>query len=273
MKDEFEEIDKMTDEELLAEMKSILAEVEEDEKVKDAAVPEESFNVVFSQIREIEERRARENLSKRDKKLLEYGRRYERQLHFRKYWILAAVLVLVLAMGMTSVGGPERFFQRVVGNLSGRNQELIDSTGDNIIPPENWDEEAAYEAIEEKYGFYPVRLDYLPEGVVFDCLVINEEIRGAQLLYAKKEKLVLELYIHTSYNEGSLGVDVEDSLLREFEKQIGNNVFKISEYIVEKSNETRWKVGFENNDVFYWLIAHEINQSQLEEVISNILFV
>ena len=71
MKDEFEEIDKMTDEELFAEMKSILAEVEEDEKVKDAAVPEESFHVVFSQIREIEERRARENLSKRDKKLLE----------------------------------------------------------------------------------------------------------------------------------------------------------------------------------------------------------
>ena len=272
MKDEFEEIDKMTDEELFAEMKSILAEVEEDEKLKDAAVPEESFHVVFSQIREIEERRARENLSKRDKKLLEYGRRYERQLHFRKYWILAAVLVLVLAMGMTSVGGPERFFQRMIGNLSGRNQEMIDSS-EGIVLSETLDEEAAYAAIEEKYGFRPVKLDYLPEGIVFESVEINEEIRGAKLLYIKNEKLALELYIHTNYNEGSLGVDVEDSLLREFEKQIGNNVFKISEYIVEKSNETRWKVGFENNDVFYWLIAHEINQSQLEEVISNILFV
>lgn len=267
MKDEFEEIDKMTDEELFAEMKSILAEVEEDEKVKDAAVPEESFHVVFSQIREIEERRARENLSKRDKKLLEYGRRYERQLHFRKYWILAAVLVLVLAMGMTSVGGPERFFQRVVGNLSGRNQELIDSTGDNIIPPENWDEEAAYETIEEKYGFRPVKLDYLPEGVVFESVEINEERQDIIFFYSREEELAIQYVVRPNYREGSLGIDIEDEVIKEYMLQ--NEAIEMSIRAYRVGKEERYTAAFIFENTAYHVIGFDMEQVVFESILQN----
>lgn len=270
MKDEFEEIDKMTDEELFAEMKSILDEVEEDEKVKDASVPEESFHVVFSQIREIEERRARENLSKRDKKLLEYGRRYERQLHFRKYWILAAVLVLVLAMGMTSVGGPERFFQRMIGNLSGRNQEMIDSSEGTVLS-ETLDEEAAYAAIEEKYGFYPVRLDYLPDGVVFEEIQIFEDIQEVKLFYSKNKKLSIQMIIYPSYREGSLGIDVEDGMTNTYIKTIGEIEFKINEYNVKSTLEQRWTALFSEKDITYFLMFFDMEFEEVADVLERIV--
>ena len=271
MKDEFEEIDKMTDEELLAEMKSILAEVEEDEKVKDASVPEESFHVVFSQIREIEERRARENLSKRDKKLLEYGRRYERQLHFRKYWILAAVLVLVLAMGMTSVGGPERFFQRMIGNLSGRDQEMIDSS-EGIVLSETLDEEAAYDAIEEKYGFYPVRLDYLPDGVVFEDIQIDEHIQEAKLIYSRNGKLAVQMMIYPNYREGSIGIDYEDRVLQEYEVVVQDMDVVVKEYIVKENQRVRWTASFLKDNTLYQVTAVDIEQIEFEKIINNFFF-
>lgn len=272
MKDEFEEIDKMTDEELFAEMKSILAEVEEDEKVKDAAVPEESFHVVFSQIREIEERRARENLSKRDKKLLEYGRRYERQLHFRKYWILAAVLVLVLAMGMTSVGGPERFFQRMIGNLSGRDQEMIDSS-EGIVLSETLDEEAAYAAIEDKYGFYPVRLDYLPDGVVFESVEISDETQGITLFYSREARLGIEVFIRPNYREGSTGLDIEDQLLSEYETKKDDITITVKQYKVLETGEIRMTATFLVNNTYYSLVCYDISNEEFNDILNNLVFI
>jgi hypothetical protein len=256
---------------LFDEMAKIMAEVHSDPEIKRPIVTDESRDYIFSEIRKIEEREARANLSDKDKRLLEYGRRYERQLHRRKYWILAAVFVLVLAMGMTSVGGPQRFFDRFVRNLSGREQEMVDSTGDNIIPPENLDEEAAFEAIEEKFGFYPVRLDYLPDDVVFEGFEINEEVQEAQLLYAKRDKLIVELFVRTNYSDGSLGVDVEDEEIREYEKSNGITTFKVTEYSVEANNETKWKVSFAQNNIYYLLLVHDLDLVQLEAILDNIV--
>lgn len=272
MKDIFEELDNMSDDELLEEMNSILEEVKENETVTDFDAPDFLHDSIFSEIREIEEREAREKLSAEDKRLLEYGRRYKRQLKFRKYWILAAALVLMFAMGITSVGGPQRFFNRVVDKISGRNQEVVYSDN-GVVVTDGWDEEKAYDAIEEKYGFRPVKLDYLPEGVVFENAEINEETQEILLFYAKNDKLVVQLFIRANYNDSSIGVDIEDKLVREYEKQIESMTFKVAEYLVRENKETRWKVSFEENNIYYLLVVHDMNQEQLEEILTNLLFI
>ena len=271
MKDIFDELDNMSEEELLAEMNSIMEEVKADPDVANVKVPEDLHDKIFSEIREIEEREARARLSEEDKRLLEYGRRYKRQLKFRKYWILAAALVLMFAMGITSVGGSQRFLNRVVDKLSGRNQEVVDSNS-GIVITDGWDEEQAYEMIEEKFGFRPVKLDYLPEEVVFDSVEIKEEMREILICYAKKDKLILQLVIRTNYNDNSFGLDIEDELVREYEEQIGEVSFGVAEYLVKKNGETRWKVSFEENGIYYLLVVHDMNQGQVEEILENILF-
>lgn len=271
MKDIFDELDNMSEEELMAEMNSIMEEVKADPDVANVTVPEDLHDKIFSEIREIEEREARARLSEEDKRLLEYGRRYKRQLKFRKYWILAAALVLMFAMGITSVGGPQRFFKTMLGTISGRDQEMVDSNS-GIVVTDGWDEEQAYEAVEEKFGFYPVRMDYLPEGVVFDSAEIKEQTQEALIYYVKTDKLVVQLLVRTNYSDSSTGVDVEDVFIQQYEKQIGKATFKVAEYLVKENGETRWKVSFEENNIYYLLVAYNIEQSELEEILENLIF-
>lgn len=273
MKDIFEELGNMSDDELLEEMNSILEEVKENETVTDFDAPDFLHDSIFSEIREIEEREAREKLSAEDKRLLEYGRRYKRQLKFRKYWILAAALVLMFAMGITSVGGPQRFFKKVVNNLSGRNQEMVDADSDNIVPPENWDEEAAYEAIEEKYGFYPVRLDYLPDGVVFEGAEIGEKTLGAKLLYSRGEVLSIEIFIRPNYREGSVGLDIEDDLVKEYEILKDEMPVSVRKYLVSETKDTRMSAVFLVEDTYYSLVTYDVAEEDFIQIIDKLVFI
>ena len=116
----FDEVGMMSEEELNREMEMILAEVDADEEVADAEPPKELYDAVSRDIQEIQNQRAREQLSEEDKQLLQYGKLYKRQKKVRKYYVLAAVLILTLAMGMTSVGGPRKMFEKISFALFGR---------------------------------------------------------------------------------------------------------------------------------------------------------
>ena len=272
MRDEFDEIDKMSEEELFDEMAKIMAEVHSDPNIKRPIITDDSRDYIFSEIRKIEEREARANLSDKDKRLLEYGRRYERQLHRRKYWILAAVFVLVLAMGMTSVGGPQKLIQKMTKNLSGRKQETVDVGNGSIDVIDEWSEEDAYAAIEEKYGFYPVRLDYLPEGVVFEAIEINDSIQEIKLLYTKDNNIFLRLILHPNYREGSVGTDVEDILRQEYIITKDDLEIVVKEYSVGDNREVRWTATFIKDSTLYLYMVRNINQTEFENIINNLYF-
>ena len=269
MRDEFDEIDKMSEEELFDEMAKIMAEVHSDPEIKRPIITDDSRDYIFSEIRKIEEREARANLSDEDKRLLEYGRRYKRQLHRRKYWILAAVFVLVLAMGMTSVGGPQRFFNRVIDRISGRDQEVIYSE-EGIVVTDGWNEEEAYDAIEEKFGFRPVKLDYLPEGVVFESVEISDNTQEIKILYTMNNDIYLCLIIYPNYREGSVGTDVEDIVRKEYYIQKDDLDISIKEYWVEELQEARWGASFLKDATFYLYMSRNTNQVEFEKIIQNL---
>lgn len=272
MRDEFDEIDKMSEEELFDEMAKIMAEVHSDPEIKRPIITDDSRDYIFSEIRKIEEREARANLSDEDKRLLEYGRRYKRQLHRRKYWIMAAVFVLVLAMGMTSVGGPQKLIQKMTKNLSGRKQETVDVGNGSIDVIDEWSEEDAYAEIEEKYGFYPVRLDYLPEGVVFEGVEINEEKQDAILYYRKDEKLCIQYVVKPNYRDGSLGIDVEDRLLEEYAFMKEEVKMLIRCYQIEKGREIRFTSTFIHDNNAYYLMGFDMQKEVFEGILQNMKF-
>ncbi len=269
MKDDFEDLENMSEEELFASMSSILSEVNADDQVKRTDVPKESYNVVFSEIRKMEEDRARESLSEEDKKLLAYGKRYKRQLRFRKYWILAAAMVLAMAMGITSVGGPQRFFKRMIGTLSGRNQEMYDSS-EGIALSETLDEDLAYDAIEEKYGFRPVKVDCLPEGVVFEAIDIEDSTQQIKLLYTRNASIFLRVVIYPNYRISSVGVDVEDEILQEYIVWNDDIEITVREYAVKSNQEMRWSASLLKDSVLYIFMARNTEQSEFETILQNL---
>lgn len=269
----YDELDQMSEEELNREMEKILAEVDADEELANVEVPKGLFEAVSKEIQQIENQKARDNLSEEDKELLYYGKLYKRQMKKRKYLVLAAILVLSLAVGMTSMGGPRKLLQKVTGTLSGREQEMVDANDGSISNTTGWTEEEAYAEIEKKFGFRPVKLDYLPKDVGFEEMLMEYDIQGAQLLYFKDDKVSLRIYIQTNNRTGSHGFDIEDIEVQTYAIQKQQCEICITEYVVEKTKEIRWTATFEDNEVFYYIMGFDMIQEEFERIINNLIFV
>lgn len=268
----FDKIDNMSKEELEKEMQEILAELEQHPESVNWEPPKDMHEKVMKEIRKREDERARAQLSKEDQELLQYGKIYKRQLKHRKYWVLAAALVLALAVGMTSIGGPERIVQMLTRDVWDREQSVVNNDDGSVVQVEEWSEEEAFEKIEEMYGFYPVRMDYLPEGVRFEVLQMVSETEGIQLLYAKDNKLSVEMFIHPNHIVGSVGGDIEDVLLGEYIIQNDETEIEVEKYRVLENGEIRWKASFMQDKTYYEIIAHhDMEQEEFETILRSLV--
>ncbi len=107
--------------------------------------------------------------------------------NIRRIVALAAVLILVMAVGMTSIGGPERMLQFMKSSVGGRKVSQVDSSDKNKIIEEE-DEEKAYEKIEKEFGIAPVRLWWYPENMEFENMILDTDIQVAEVDYLYKDK-------------------------------------------------------------------------------------
>ena len=82
----------------------------------------------------------------------------------KMYLALAAVIVCVLAMGITSMGGPERIVRMMTQNVGDREVDQVDSnhTDKENKVIEGEEEEKAYQEIEDVFNTDVVK--------VFVCL-------------------------------------------------------------------------------------------------------
>ena len=94
-------------------------------------------------------RLGREMLKNQSEEKIYTMRRKKRNI--RRIVALAAVLIVVMAVGMTSFGGPERMLQFVKSSVGGRQVSKVNSSDKNKIIEEE-DEELAYEKIAEEFG-------------------------------------------------------------------------------------------------------------------------
>ena len=169
------------------------------------------------------------NMSEEDKKALEIGRRImeeeakeefrvkivRKKRRFRMYIGLAAALVLAMAVGVTSLGGPERIIQMVTQMVGGREVEKINSSEDNLIIVGE-DEEKAYQEIKDEFGVDPVRIVIGPEGMTFKQLEIEKNFQLAELSYDYKGENV-KYFINASFSGTSWGIDIEDEKINQYE--------------------------------------------------------
>ena len=268
----FDDIDKMSEEELEKEMQEILAELEAHPESVNWEPPKDMHEKVMRESRRREDEKARAQLSKEDQELLQYGKIYKRQLKHRKYWVLAAVMIMALAVGMTSVGGPERLVQMMTRGLSGREQGMINNNDGSVSETSGWSEEEAFAEIEKQFGIYPVRLDYLPEGVIFEEMKVVDDTQGVYLYYARKDKLAVEMFIHPNHVVGSVGVDIEDVLLNGYTLVNGEVEIEVKQYQVPSNREIRWIASFMQEKTYYEIVAHHnIEQAEFEEILESLI--
>lgn len=199
----------------------------------------------------------------------DYKKPRGRKRPLKIYMALAAVIICVLAMGITSIGGPERVV-RMVRQVVGDNEVEKSSKGVKIKSDNNYDEEEAYQIVEENLNIEPVRMLSGPRELRFKEMVYDEENQVVEVFYKYKEKTVV-YFINSSYKDSAFGINIDAKKVREYDEDINNHTFEIREYKVEGEKGYRYTAAFKEKDIEYYIIA-AMNKSEFEKILNNLLF-
>ena len=189
--------------------------------------------------------------------------------NIRRIVALAAVLILVMAVGMTSFGGPERMLQFMKSSVGGRKVSQVDSSDKNKIIEEE-DEELAYEKLADEFGIDPVRLIWRPIGMKFEKMILDTDIQVAEVDYLYKSKRI-EYFISASYGEVSWGYDNEDKKINCYYEQVGKVDIEVTEYETPETERNRYVAEFEYKKMHY-CFSGEMKKEEIENILKNLYF-
>lgn len=254
----------------LEEIDGILEEMNQDPAMRDLVAPEEMHDRLFAQIRENEAEKDR--LSDDEKELIRLGMVYKKRRKWNKYIVLIAAVVCALAVGVTSIGGPERVMEKFGRMIGDREQDYMNTDDERTDEIEVVSEADAYEQIEEEFGFLPVKLYYLPEGMKFEELFLSEVTGDADLCYVGNKQQTIVYSIYPNYRTGSIGHDVEDKLINEYELDVENTAINVKEYLIEENQSSRYKASFVYQNIYYFLEINNINKQEVDKIIENLFF-
>ena len=238
---------------------------------------------IDQQIEEMKKEKVYAQLSEEDRKALELGRKImaeeeqekteakvvHKKKRFKMYFGLAAVLILVMAVGITGIGGPERIVRMLKQAVGDREVEQVDSSDENLTFVEE-NEEEAYQIIWEKFGVEPVRITRREENLYFKRMDFDETLQTAELYYDYNGENVVYL-INASYRDASWGVDVEDKIIDTSKKVISGCEVEVKEYKIEENDRERYSASFEYKGLEYFLVG-TMNEKSFDIIINNLFF-
>ena len=189
--------------------------------------------------------------------------------NIRRIVALAAVLILVMAVGMTSFGGPERMLQFMKSSVGGRQVSKVNSSDKNKIIEEE-DEEKAYEKIAEEFGIEPVQFVWRPVGMQFKKMLLDTDIQLAELEYLYNGENT-EFMISASYGEVSLCADNEYEITDHFYEQEKKTQIEVTEYKTRETGTNRYKAEFKYKNLYYCLTG-TMTKEEMENILKNLYF-
>lgn len=261
-----------TKEAVLARLKEQMREYQREQAENEAREREEAIN----------------NLSEEDRKALELGRKMlkaevgtadtsEKKVHYRRkplkiYLALAAVIVCVLAMGITSMGGPERVVRMVRQAVGDRDVEQVDSNKtdkqNKIIEGEA--EEEAYQKIRDTFDTDVVKVFVCLPDMKFDTMNLDESKQVAEMYYSYDGETIGYI-INMPYRDSSWGVDFEDSVEKKYSKEIHKCKINITLYEIEDSNVPKCVAKFKYGNIEYMLMG-TMSEQNFEKILKNLFF-
>lgn len=254
----------------LQEIESILEEMDNDPNMKDVVAPEEIHGKLFAQIHE--EQNKREALSEEDKELIRLGKIYRKKRKGNKYLVLVAALVCAMALGVTSMGGPERVMQKFGRMVGDREQDYINNDDERTDEIEVVSEADAYQQIEDEFGIFPVKPYYLPQGIVFEEISMDKTMQVIHMTYQGEKDKSMSYTIYLNYRTGSIGTDVEDELISEYDKEVDGNQISIRKYRIAENQTERFVITYEYKNAYYFLQTFYIDVEEIEKIVENLYF-
>lgn len=299
-KNPMDSIENLSEEELKQEADSVREMIEQTPELQDVKVPEEVHQRLAERIRKYEEEeKALEGLSERDKEALRLGREIQRKneenkmlaasknvedaasenrmgnqkIYYRPkkkkvLFMLAAVLVVVLGMGLTSVGRKNIIVDVLQKKFGSGDKTYVDMG--EVEDTEGVTEQEAYNEIEEALGTKVVRIIDKPINTKFLEMQLDQDLQEATLYYSLNTA-IFSYRIMTRYTESSSGINVSDILLREYSLSISETNILISEYRIQETGELEYTAKFIYKNTQYFLQG-VMEQEEFEKIIKNLSF-
>lgn len=187
----------------------------------------------------------------------------------RVYVALAAVMVMALAVSISSVGDGRSLMKTIKSMVGEREVVQVDSGEDNkVIEAEG--EEEAYQKIEEQFGVKPVKIMQIPKEVQFNRTEIDEEMKVAELFYNYKNENIVYI-INCDQSKNSVGVDREDEVIEEYDMNIQGVVIDVKVCRLPETNRKRYFAHFNYKEGEYFLIG-VMERGEFEQILKNLYF-
>lgn len=243
---------------------------------------------LYERIEEYERQQAVRRLSPEDQEALRLGRQIQQEKareeeskaasrpgsgskrFFKRLAGVAAVVVIVAAVGITGVGGPDRVMevlQQMVGN---RKLTTVNSDDKDIIEFDDVEEEEVYQKIKDKFGIDPVRVINQSPNIKFEDAQIDEQLKIANIFYDNSGQIISYI-INCSQNNEVWGFDIEDTLEYEYVYPVNNVQVTVCKYKVEETGGEKYSARFDYKDVHYQLTG-TMTREEMEEILNNLYF-
>lgn len=261
-----------TKEAVLARVREQIRAYEMEQARKEAEEREEAINHLSEEDREALElgrKMLKAGIGQNDPEEASRKKVRRKKKPLKMYLALAAVIVCVLAMGITSMGGPERIVRMVKQNVGDREVEKS-STSHKIKMIEGEDEEKAYQEIGDVFNTDIVKIFVCLPGMSFDSVEFYEDKQMAELFYLYNKKTIVYC-INAPYRKESWGIDFEDTVEEEHFENINGCRVKVTKYKIDKEDLPKWVAKFEYNNIEYMLTG-TMEKQDFEKILKNLIF-
>lgn len=187
-------------------------------------------------------------------------------------WIaaLAAVLVLALGLGMTSVGS-KSYWKELLDVLMGKESaKVIDAEDMDKKDTEDIDEIFVYREIGAKLGQAPVRMRYKPKDMIIVDYDIDENLQLARIFFNYNDNRI-RYSIYASQEDSSWAEKEEDIIAEEYTKKINGVEIEVDKIKKPNQEEQTKAARFEYKGMHYE-IKGNIEDSEFEKILENLFF-
>ena len=213
---ETSDADKLSDEKQLELKKKIDKKIEDYEFEKICnELPEEYRDALRAGMELKKQEDSADSNHKQDEEKTDGNKKVVRKRKsLRVYVALAAVMIMVLAVSISSVGDGRSLMKTIKSMVGEREVVQVDSGEDNkVIKAES--EEEAYQEIKAEFNINPVKIIDLPLEAKFSKAIIEKELKMGELYYQYKGENIVYI-VSGDQAKNSVGMDREDQVIEQY---------------------------------------------------------
>lgn len=187
----------------------------------------------------------------------------------RAYVALAAVMTLLLVVGMSTMGDGGGFV-KTIKSLVGKREVIKANSGDDNKIIEAESEEEAYQKIKENFDLNPVKIIALPVEAKFSKAIIEEELKIGEFYYQYKGENIVYI-ISDDQAKNSVGMDREDQVIEQYCIEVQGINIEIKVCQLPETKKKRYFAHFNYQEGEYFLIG-VMARNEFEEILKNLYF-